>query len=292
MRKIIILLSVFLLFLSCETLRTRRKEYIARPNYKTADYYITVVKHPDLNFTETDPGSVKIYEGFKPLDDKYFAIAGIGIYGNAEIGSYEAKKELKEKAAEIGGHALILIDIDSKTGKIGGGITGISIPRYLWWDRPYYIGTDYYFHELPKITYTSYSSVYIIVRFDKRSEDEFLESLKKKYPYSEPRKIMEMWNEKDEKGNYKYSLEDISIEVLRDYSKARLLDFIENYMRYKEIYPLVDLEEIKNMLYGYEEGNYYIETGKLKYTLEEAMKISHEKNLKIILRAISLIRFR
>ncbi len=292
MRKIIILLSVFLLFLSCEALRTRRKEYIAPPNYKTPDYDIFVVEHPDINFPETDPDSVKIYEGFKPLDDKYFAIGGIGIYGNADIGSYEAKKELKEKAAEIGGHALILIDMDSKTRESAGGITGMSIPRYFWWDRPYYIGTDYYFHELPKITYTSYSSVYIIVRFDKRSEDEFLESLKKKYPYSDPKKVREMLIEKDEEGNYRYSKEDISLVLLEDYAKYLTLDFLENYGKYKEIYPLVNAKKISEIMLGHEQVEYYFATGKNRYTLKYLMMINHRENLGIILRAISLIRFR
>jgi len=292
MRKIIILLSALLLFLSCETLGTRRKEDIARPNYKTSDYNIFVVKHPDINFPETAPDSIEIYEGFKPLDDKYFAIGGIAIYGNAEIGSHKAKRELKEKAAEIGGHALIMIDVDSKTWESPGGITGISLPRYFWWDRPYYIGTDYYFQQLPKITYTSHSIIYIIVRFEKRSEDEFLKSLKKKYPYSEPRKIMEMLNEKDEEGNDRYSKEDISLVILEDYAKYLTLDFLENYGKYKEIYPLVNAKKISEIILGHEQVKYYFATGKNRYTLKYLMMINHRENLGKILRAIRLIRLR
>lgn len=294
MKKLVFLFSVFFLFLSCEILGTHRKEYIAPASYKSAlkKYNVSVIKHPDINFPETDPGSVKIYEGFKPLDDKYFAIGAIGIYGNEEIGSDEAKRELKEKAAEIGGHALIMIDVNSKTWESAGGITGISIPRYFWWDRPYYIGTDYYFQQLPKITYTSHSIIYIIVRFDKRSEDEFLKSLKKKYPYSEPRKIMEMLIEKDEEGNHKYSKEDISLFIAIDRAKYLSADFIENYEKYNKIYPLADGEKVWKIMIGRNEANYYIQTGKNRYTLKYLMMINHRENLRIILRAISLIRFR
>ena len=292
MRKIIILLSALLLFLSCETLRTRRKEYVAPPDYKTPDYNIFVVKHPDINFPETAPDSIKIYEGFKPLDDKYFAIGGIAIYGNAEIGSHKAKKELKEKAAEIGGHALIMIDVDSKTWESPGGITGISLPRYFWWDRPYYIGTDYYFQQLPKITYTSHSITYIIVRFDKRSEDEFLKSLKKKYPYSEPRKIMEMLIEKDEEGNHRYSREDINLVIEEDYVNYLSAYFIENYEKYNKIYPLADGKKVWKTMIGSKEIIYYFETGRNRYTLKYLMMINHRENLGKILRAIRLIRLR
>ena len=288
MKKLVFLFSVFFLFLSCEILGTHRKEYIAPPSYKSAPkkYNISVIKHPDINFPETDPGSVKIYEGFKPLDDEYFAIGAIGIYGNAEIGSDEAKRELKEKAAEIGGHALIMIDVNSKTWESAGGITGISMPRYFWWDRPYYIGTDYYFHELPRIIHTSYSITYIIVRFDKRSEDEFLESLKKKYPCSDPRKLMKMLIEKDEEGNYRYSRENVYLVIEEDYVNYLSAYFIKNYEKYNKIYPLADGKKVWKIMIGLKEIIYYLETGKSRYTLKYLMMVSHRENLGIILRAI------
>jgi len=163
-----------------------KSESLGLASQEEAQYKIVMVKHPDLNFPPTDWNSVVIYEGFMPLDDKFFTIAKIG---TVEFGGIsddeELRRELKLKAAEIGGHALIMVDAKSESKEFGGGITAMSFPQYFWWFHPReglkqeYTGTQYYFLELPKQTITNYSRIYAVIKFERKTELE-LRSLWKK----------------------------------------------------------------------------------------------------------------
>jgi len=190
MKKSVIILFVLFLFSHCAEYGIFEEGHKAEPPVQTSQeeppYKIIMVKHPDWNFPATDPNSVVIYEGFMPLDDKFFTIAKIGtIEFGGLYDAEELKRELKLKAAEIGGHALIMEDIKTESKEVGGGITAKSFPQYFWWYYPgeglkrEYTGTEYYAFELPKQTITSYTRIYSVVKFIRKMDNEIRSSFKK-----------------------------------------------------------------------------------------------------------------
>lgn len=268
-------------------------------------YKIIVVKHPDLNFPATDPNSVVIYEGgFMPLDDKFFTIAKIGTVDFGELyDDEEFKSELKLKAAEIGGHALIMVDLKTESKEFGGGITAKSFPQYFWWFYPgggfrrEYTGSEYYVLELPKQTITSYSRIYAVIKFQEKTERELrsswknglrsgmeetvkkaarewdttkefwealLDALCKDYPLATPKGIFRIWLKEDKEGNI------INLGQAFKLSHEENIDRI--FQIYEEKYPLADKEDFVTLSMKTDEN------GEFLYTFEEAMKISHQKN--------------
>jgi hypothetical protein len=270
-KKTFIIFICLVFLICCETLETQYQS--PTPRYTTPRYEVVLVKHPDLDFAPTNPDSIVIYEGFLPIHNKYFVIGKIGILEFGYKDSYRGTIELKEKAAQIGGHALILANADTKTTEIGGGITGISVPRYFWWDRPYYMGTDYYFYELPKTTVSNYSRIYFIVKFVEQTNKELkneAERILKLYPLAilEKKEIFKILEEKEKNGKLKYN----SLEQLCKISHETFVDRL--FIYYGEAYPFADKEDVMKLLL---EG---LENDKLGYTLEGVMKISHQRKIK------------
>lgn len=273
-------------------------------------YEIIVVKHPDLNFPPTDSNSVVIYEGgFMPLDDKFFVIAKIGtLESGGTFEDEELKNELKLKAAEIGGHALIMIDLKTESREFGGGVTAKSFPQYFWWFYPgeglkrEYTGTEYYVFELPKQTITSYSRIYSVIKFTKKWDIEFRSSLKKKLRSGMEEAIRKSAEYRGEKMDEEsWETVDAAIAILcEDYPFAtakRVIEICVDKLEkggdfklsleqafklsheesvgeilqpYKERYPLADNDEFAMLIMARDEN------GEFLYTIEEAAKISHQ----------------
>ena len=85
MRKLITLLLMLSFYYACESIEIYRQGNKAKRTTQLAtntdserpEYKVVVIKHPYLNFPLSDPASVVIYEGFKPLNDKsIFMIRG------------------------------------------------------------------------------------------------------------------------------------------------------------------------------------------------------------------------
>ena len=170
MRKLIISLMILSLFYSCTSINRFRGSAQAKrtrdaaqrnTNYITQTkpkYEITVLKHPDLIFPSTEPDSVVIYEGFEPLNDKYYVVGKMGIIEDTIKNYYRKTKEIKEKAAEIGGNAVIIVDSDTTTEEFGGDVVeGISLPGHF--------GTYHYWHKSPKTTVSTSYRIGLIIRW-------------------------------------------------------------------------------------------------------------------------------
>jgi len=128
MRKIIILLSLFLLFLSCETLTLEEQKAIVKAKLE-ARYSVDVIKHPDYSFERTDPGNLIVYDGFEPKKN-YLIIGKISIKQLPNAKGEWIKKEIEDKVAAIGGNA-ILITEKTIGKKISSDTIGIFMPRSL-----------------------------------------------------------------------------------------------------------------------------------------------------------------
>lgn len=309
MRKLIILLLIFPMFYSCESIEKYRKGYkeetAAREKTRRKPYYkaqtqpkfnIIVVKHPDLNFPPTDPAKVVIYEGFKPLNDKYIVVGKMGIIENTIENSYRKTTEIKKKAADIGGQAVIIVDAGTKTEEYGGNIvSGISIPRYFWWDfYPYYMGTDYYWYKSPKMTVATSYRIGLIIKWIGDVEEliqrfDYLESemerLKENYLLADKKEAwafigMQYVKEKGmhvgpgDKIPFFAILEDKEIKL--DVEQAMLLshhkNLDENLAKFKEDYPLALKEDVWDFLRKKDDE------GNKKYSVEEAIEFSHQIN--------------
>ena len=261
MKKSVIILFVLFLFSHCAEYGIFEEGHKAEPPVQTSQeeppYKIIMVKHPDWNFPATDPNSVVIYEGFMPLDDKFFTIAKIGtIEFGGLYDAEELKRELKLKAAEIGGHALILGDMKTYSTEVGGGIKAESFPQYFWWYYPgeglkrEYTGTEYYAFELPKQTITNYSRIYVVIKFDEKFNEErdlvvekFIE-LYRRYPYADLKDVRSM--------SIGFLEQGVSTALTHDYeqdfksSQAKFVD--EIFKTYGKKYPLADRDEVVALL--------------------------------------------
>jgi hypothetical protein len=71
---------------------------------------VKVTKHPDYNFVPTNPQSVIIYDRLMPTY-KFIIIGRIDIDATWTLSSKEAGRKVQEKAAAIGGDAVIITDI-------------------------------------------------------------------------------------------------------------------------------------------------------------------------------------
>ena len=261
MKNLAIILFILLQFFSCSQYgildEGHKTESPVSSFQEKPPYNIIVVKHPDWNFPATDPNSVVIYEGFMPLDDKFFTIAKIGtIEFGGLYDAEELKRELKLKAAEIGGHALIMVDMKTESREFGGGITAKSFPQYFWWYYPgeglkrEYTGTEYYAFELPKQTITNYSRIYVVIKFDEKFNEErrlvvekFIE-LYRRYPYADLKDVRSM--------SLGFLEQGVSTVLTHDYeqdfksSQAKFVD--EIFKTYGKKYPLADRDEVVALL--------------------------------------------
>lgn len=308
MKKLIIFFIVLSLFYSCESVEKYRQGYITEITGQDAsrgkpaiitqtkhEYKIIVLKHPDLSFPSTEPDSVVIYEGFKPLNDKYFVVGKMGIIEDTVENYYRKTKEIREKAAEIGGHALIMVYTDTITKEYGGNIvSGISVPRWFWWDSyPFYMGTDYYWYKSPKMTVSTSYRIGLIIRWIDEKEiikrfdniESEMNRLKEIYIYADKREAWGFLGEQyvKERGlNIKPGeripmiamLEDKKIKL--DIEKAIMISHYENLgevlAKFKERYPLALVTEVSDLLSAKDnEGN-------PKYHEEEAIELSHQIN--------------
>lgn len=139
MRKIIILLSVFLLFLYCKTLTTeelnaKREQIIANAKAKyeaieKSKYSVDVIKHPDYSFKRTNPSALIVYDGFEPKKN-YLIIGKISIIQLPKAKGKFIRKEIEDKVGAIGGNAILITE--KRIGKkISSDTIGIFMPRSL-----------------------------------------------------------------------------------------------------------------------------------------------------------------
>jgi len=133
MRKIVILLSVFFLFLSCEpTLTTEEQRAIMMAEYEAKEkskYSVDVIKHPDYSFERTDPSGLIVYDGFEPKKN-YLIMGKISIIKLPDAKGEWIRKEIENKVAAIGGNA-ILITEKTIGKKISSDTIGIFMPQSL-----------------------------------------------------------------------------------------------------------------------------------------------------------------
>ncbi len=133
MRKIIILFSIFLLFLSCEpTLTIEEQRAIMMAEYEAKEkskYSVDVIKHPDYSFERTDPRALIVYDGFEPKKN-YLIIGKVSIIQLPKAQAKFIRKELEDKVAAIGGNAILITEkIIGK--KVSSDTIGIFMPRSL-----------------------------------------------------------------------------------------------------------------------------------------------------------------
>jgi len=132
MRKIIILLSLFLLFLSCETITLEEQKAIAKAQLEKkikSKYSVDVIKHPDYSFEITDPNALIVYDGFEPKKN-YLIIGKISIIQLPTALGKWIKKEIEDKVAAIGGNAILITE--KRIGKkVHVDTIGIFMPRSL-----------------------------------------------------------------------------------------------------------------------------------------------------------------
>jgi len=137
MKKLIILLSIFLLFLSCETLTTEEQLAIDRAKLETklrSKFSVDVIKHPDYFFERTNPNALIVYDGFEPKKN-YLIIGKISIKQLANAKDYFTRKWIKEdvenKVTEIGGNAILITE--KKIGKkVYRETVGVFMPLSLY----------------------------------------------------------------------------------------------------------------------------------------------------------------
>ena len=293
MRRSTICILALSLFFSCADVDRYRREYKSELETKKAantnrvgntqkdgEFEVIVIKHPDLNYTATDPDSLVIYEGFEPLNPEYFMIGKIGIIETNRPNPHEVWREIKRKASEIGGHAIIIIDVQSETKEIESNMIKMtSIPKYFWWDGvPHYMGSEYFAIKFPDLTINSLIKVGIIVKFMDRTLREivplWLEKYKHAFPGVKKSDVIKRLLEKDEEGKYKYYEMDILSAIKISYLVNEVNRSRAEISKWKKIYPLANMKEVSKLLDEKDEN------GNSKYTLEQAMKISHEKNQK------------
>lgn len=133
MRKIIILISLSFLFLSCEpTLTIEEQRAIMMAEYESKEkskYSVDVIKHPDYSFERTDPSALIVYDGFEPKKN-YLIIGKVSIIQLPKARAKFIRKEIEDKVAAIGGNA-ILITEKTIGKKISSDTIGIFMPQSL-----------------------------------------------------------------------------------------------------------------------------------------------------------------
>ncbi len=72
---------------------------------------VGVSRNPDFNYAPTDPRTVLIYDRFEPRYS-YFIIGRISIDPNWSLSVRQIERKIQEKAALIGGDAVIITDIN------------------------------------------------------------------------------------------------------------------------------------------------------------------------------------
>jgi len=72
---------------------------------------VSVTKHPDFNYAPTNPNSVIIYDRLTPTYP-FIIIGRIDIDATFTLSSKEADRKISEKAAAIGGDAVIITDVN------------------------------------------------------------------------------------------------------------------------------------------------------------------------------------
>jgi len=132
MRKMIILLSVLFLFLSCETITLEEQRAMGMARYEKIEkskYSVDVIKHPDYSFERTDPSTLIVYDGFEPKKS-YLIIGKFSIIQLPKAQAKFIRKEIENKVAEIGGNAILITE--KRIGKkINSDTIGIFMPKSL-----------------------------------------------------------------------------------------------------------------------------------------------------------------
>ena len=72
---------------------------------------VSVTKHPDFNYAPTNPNSVIIYDRLTPIYP-FIIIGRIDIDATFALSSKESNRKISEKAAAIGGDAVIITDVN------------------------------------------------------------------------------------------------------------------------------------------------------------------------------------